>query len=138
MKIHNDNLVLETPDSKLKVKEVTNFRDMISILFILPVQGGSGGAHSVVQESLELHKYGVKVKIAVIEKRHSKFLNNYQEIPEIEQIVVSYRDPNQLKKIAQNYSVVCATIYNTVKDLEEIVKENTNILPAIFEYGADI
>lgn len=105
---------------------------MISILFILPVQGGSGGAHSVVQESLELHKYGVKVKIAVIEKRHSKFLNNYQEIPEIEQIVVSYRDPNQLKKIAQNYSVVCATIYNTVKDLEEIVKENTNILPAYY------
>ncbi|MCL2923762.1 MAG: glycosyltransferase [Trichodesmium sp. MAG_R04] len=132
MKIHNDNLVLETLDSKLKVKEVTNFRDMISILFILPVQGGSGGAHSVVQESLELHRYGVKVKIAVLEGRYSKFLGNYKEIPEISQIVASYRNIDELKKLAQNFSVVCATIYHTAIELEEIIKENPEILPAYY------
>ena len=132
MKIHNNNLVLETPDSKLKVKEVTNFRDMISILFILPVQGGSGGAHSVVQESLELHRYGVKVKIAVLEKRYSKFLGNYKEIPEISQIVASYRNIDELKKLAQNFSVVCATVYHTAIELEEIIKENPEILPAYY------
>ena len=132
MKIHNNNLVLETPDSKLKVKEVTNLRDMISILFILPVQGGSGGAHSVVQESLELHRHGVKLKIAVLEKSYSKFLGNYKEVPEISQIVASYRNIDELKKLAQNFSVVCATVYHTAIELEEIIKENPEILPAYY------
>lgn len=105
---------------------------LISILFLLPVQGGSGGAHSVMQEVLELYRYGVKTHIAVDEPNYSTFLDNYAEIPEVKQIVRSYQTLTDLRKIAENFSVVCATIYNTVNVLQELVRTNYKILPGYY------
>lgn len=106
----------------------TRFR----LLFLLPVQGGSGGAHSVVQESLELYRYGIDVQIAVINKKHPTFLENYKDIPEIQDMVISYQDIKDLKVLAESFSVVCGTIYNTVQDLQEILETCPHVMPAYY------
>jgi tetratricopeptide (TPR) repeat protein len=105
---------------------------LISILFLLPVQGGSGGAHSVMQEVLELYRYGVKAHIAVDEPNYSTFLDNYADIPEVKQIVIPYQTLTDLRNIANDFSVICATIYNTVNVLQELVRTNSKILPAYY------
>ncbi|MCC3415115.1 tetratricopeptide repeat protein [Microcoleus sp. PH2017_02_FOX_O_A] len=102
------------------------------ILFILPVKGGGGGAHSVVQESLALYRSGIPIKIAVNQSNFTDFLNGYKEIPEIGEIAASYQTLTEFKKLAQNFSVVCATTYSSVKILEALVRENPQILPAYY------
>jgi GT2 family glycosyltransferase len=39
--------------------------DALSVLFLLPVSGGGGGAHSVVQEALGMHPLGVRSHVAI-------------------------------------------------------------------------
>jgi glycosyltransferase involved in cell wall biosynthesis len=103
-----------------------------SLLFLLPVSGGSGGAHSIVQESLALYRCGFQVKIAVNQCNYNKFLINYSDIPEINQILVGYQTLSELKNIASSFIVVCATVYNSVNILEKIIQNDNSILPAYY------
>ncbi|WP_051017296.1 glycosyltransferase [Dactylococcopsis salina] len=48
-----------------------------SILFLLPVKGGGGGCHSVVQEAQGMNKLGIKVRIAIPSKYRFNYLDNY-------------------------------------------------------------
>ncbi len=103
------------------------------IIFVLPVRSGSGGAHSVVQECLELFRSGVDIQIAVNQENYNSFLRIYQnEIPEIDQLIIAYFNEDHLKKLARSASVVCATIFKSVKIVAEIVKVHPNILPAYY------
>ncbi|MFB8797813.1 MAG: tetratricopeptide repeat protein [Microcoleus sp.] len=104
----------------------------IKILFILPVKGGGGGSHSVVQECLELHRCGIPVKIAVNQQNYSHFLENYAGISPINEIVASYQTITDLKRLAENFSVVCATTYSSVKILNFLTIENSRFLPAYY------
>jgi tetratricopeptide (TPR) repeat protein len=112
--------------------ELNKEEEFPKILFILPVKGGGGGAHSVVQESLALYRCGIPVKIAVNESNFSDFLKGYTEIPEIDRLAVSYQTLTEFKKLAQNFSVVCATTYSSVKILKELIRELPQILPAYY------
>ncbi|HEY9301261.1 MAG TPA: glycosyltransferase family 4 protein, partial [Phormidium sp.] len=103
------------------------------LLFILPVKGGGGGAHSVVQEALALYRCGIPVKIGVNQSNFTDFVKSYTtEIPEIGQIAISYQTLTDLKNLAKNFSVVCATTYSSVKMLEMLVRDNNQILPAYY------
>lgn len=106
--------------------------ELISVLFLMPVSGGSGGSHSVMQECLELHRAGLKASIAIDERNYSKFLKTYTDIPEIQQIAVRYANFAELAELADQFSVVCATIYNTVKVIEKLARQNPRLVPAYY------
>jgi tetratricopeptide (TPR) repeat protein len=118
--------------SQIIIKPKLSNNGSISILFILPVKGGSGGAHSVVQECLALYRCGIKVQIAVNKPNYSKFLTTYSDVAEISNIVVVYESLNDIKIIVRNFSVVCATIFSSVNILREIVKTENKFLPAYY------
>src|SRR5918995_147841 len=50
---------------------------MASISFVLPVKGGGGGAHSVVQEATAMRALGVDATILVNEKNFAGFRRTY-------------------------------------------------------------
>ena len=101
------------------------------ILFLLPVSGGSGGAHSVVQEVTEMRRLGIDAKAAILEKSMAKFTELYGDIPECQDIFIGFRDDNILS-IASNFDVVIATIFTSVKIAERIVRVCPWIMPAYY------
>lgn len=107
-------------------------KHQISILFLLPVKGGSGGAHSVMQECLELHRAGIKAKIAVDRLNYAQFLQHYTDVVDATEILISYQKLSELKQLAENFLIVCATIYSSVKLLEQLVITNPAIVPAYY------
>jgi GT2 family glycosyltransferase/glycosyltransferase involved in cell wall biosynthesis len=104
----------------------------LSVLFLLPVSGGSGGAHSVVQEATGLQKLGVKVKIAVPEKHRIAFEANYFETFPLNELVLIYRNEAQLLAEAQRFDIAVATIFTSVKLLEQIWQRYPAIAPAYY------
>lgn len=100
-----------------------------SFLFLLPAKGGSGGANSVVQETIGLRELGLDVKIITKEKYLDRFLENY---PEAESFYLSYCNEQDLIKKAVKFDVVIATIFTTVKILKKIIEVNPNIVPAYY------
>ena len=117
---------------KLKIKSSCKLNGFPTLLFILPVAGGSGGAHSVMQECLEMYRYGLKAQIAVDRPNYSNFLKNYSDIDEACELVIPYTTLTDLKKISHQFSMVCATTWTSVSVLEQLVLENENILPAYY------
>ncbi|MBE9039720.1 glycosyltransferase family protein [Oscillatoriales cyanobacterium LEGE 11467] len=126
----SDNLQRVQP--KLKAIAPRKLNGLPTILFILPVAGGSGGAHSVMQECLEMYCYGLKAKISVDRPNYSNFLKNYSDIEEASDIVIPYTTLTDLKQISHQFSIVCATTWTSVSVLEQLVLENENILPAYY------
>jgi GT2 family glycosyltransferase/glycosyltransferase involved in cell wall biosynthesis len=109
-------------------------RDMISgqrVLFILPVQGGGGGAHSVVQEVTAMRRMGVDARIAVQDANISNFMQLYGDIPEAQDIFVGFSD-DMLLVTAQRFDVVVATIFTSVRLVKRIVTALPWILPAYY------
>jgi glycosyltransferase involved in cell wall biosynthesis len=107
-------------------------KHQISILFLLPVKGGSGGAHSIMQECLELHRTGLHARIAVDQVNYSRFLQHYPDIADAAEIVISYQTLSELQQLADQFLVVCATIYSSVKLLEQLIIRNPTLVPAYY------
>lgn len=107
-------------------------RSDITLLYILPVRGGGGGAHSVFQECLSLNELGIKAKIAVNYSNHLSFITNYSSTKNIEKIIVSYKSFRELKQICKEFMIVCATTFNSVKILDLIVRDFPGILPGYY------
>lgn len=101
------------------------------ILFLLPVRGGGGGAHSVVQEAAEMRRLGVDAKIAVKQEQHSSFLDLYGDVACAAELFCPFT-PTSLWKIAESYDVVIATIFTSVTLLKQICDANPHILPAYY------
>lgn len=115
------------PAEALAMANVHNQR----ILFILPVRGGGGGAHSVVQEVTAMRALGVTAKVAIREKDFEDFLKKYRDIPNAEELFAPFTDTN-LCYVAQDYDVVVATIFTSVRLVNNIVSNLPWILPAYY------
>ena len=103
----------------------------VRILFLLPVGGGGGGAHSVVQEALELQRLGVDVAVAVKHARVASFRSQYADVREAASIFVGFDDADLLQ-LAGGYDVVVGTIYSSMKLVSRINKAYPHILPAYY------
>lgn len=125
---HISDLLLEN-----KSPIVRNQTGMMSmkILFLLPVKGGSGGAHSVVQEVTEMIRLGIDAKIAVRENDLANLIELYKDIKYANEIFVGFNNDNIIK-VSENYDVVVATIFNSVHLLQKIIDINPHILPAYY------
>ena len=102
------------------------------ILFLLPVKGGGGGCHSVVQEVQGMNQLGIKVQIAIPSKYRFNYLNNYPSLKEKENIFYFYDDHQALIQESFNFEIIIATIYTSVKILKEILTKNSTVLPAYY------
>jgi GT2 family glycosyltransferase/glycosyltransferase involved in cell wall biosynthesis len=103
----------------------------IRVLFLLPVGGGGGGAHSVVQEAMAMRRLGVQATVAVQPDRVRKFRAQYPDVPGAEDLFVGFDDSNLLA-LAAGYDVVVGTIYWSMAALERVVRAFPHILPAYY------
>lgn len=101
------------------------------ILFILPVRGGGGGAHSVIQEVTAMRDIGVTARIAIREKDLADFLQKYGDIPNVKELFVPFTDTT-LCYVAQDFDVAVATIFTSVKLVNQIISKLPWILPAYY------
>lgn len=101
------------------------------ILFLLPVTGSGGGIHSVVQEAAEMDRLGIVARIGVKKEHLPDYEKNYEDIPNIKRLLVGFDDTNIIQ-IAEDYHVVIATIYSSVRLLKKIAEGAPEILPAYY------
>jgi len=86
-----------------------------SYLFLLPVSGGGGGVHSIVQECLGMQSLGFKARIAVPQNHINKFLSRYSEIKNIGALFTAF-DPSDIRTVPAGDSMVISTI-NTSQEI---------------------
>ena len=103
----------------------------LSVLFLLPVKGGGGGSHSVVQEVTAMRRLGVNAKVAVNDSNLERFRNNYADIPNVDDIFIGFNEQS-VNVISSGFDVVVATIFKSVKYLKGIAQANKHILPAYY------
>lgn len=103
-----------------------------SLLFLLPVRGGGGGAHSVVQEAQGMRHLGVQVQIANERTYKSEFTRQYPKLTDTDDLFYFYDTVTELVAHAARFQVVVSTVYHTVALLQKIVKANPSVLPAYY------
>lgn len=109
----------------------------MNILYVLPVKGGGGGAHSVAQEVDELNKIGLSVRIAVNEANYPKFVTTYYDMPRVLSNVVSYSNENQLAKLMSTSDVTVCTIFTSVELVKQALTKVPSKKPKIAYYIQD-
>ena len=106
--------------------------DAPSVLFLLPVSGGGGGAHSIAQEASGMRRLGVRAQVAVQAKHLQHYRNTYADLEDAASIFVGYDTLDDLATFAAEFSVVVATINTSVPDLAMIATAHPTILPAYY------
>ncbi|WP_182283101.1 glycosyltransferase [Comamonas testosteroni] len=101
------------------------------VLYLLPVKGGGGGAHSVVQEVAEMRRLGFNAKVGVKNEHLSGFHQNYEIIPGAIDMFEGFSE-NSILKISENYDVVIGTIFSSMRLVKKIVEVNPHIMPAYY------
>jgi glycosyltransferase involved in cell wall biosynthesis len=98
---------------------------MFSVMFILPVSGGSGGAHSVMQEADAMWNLGVPTSIACNASNVPNLRRAYRDLKIIQNHVIGYTDPASLGALIKERgpSVVVATTNQSVHVLAQAIKD---------------
>ena len=94
---------------------------MRNVLFLLPVGGGSGGAHSVMQEADAMWGLGVQAFVASNTANAAKLRHLYRELPRIRHSIVSYGNPKELGALLDKHAidVAIATTNQSVHTLAD-------------------
>jgi glycosyltransferase involved in cell wall biosynthesis len=95
-----------------------------SIMFILPVSGGSGGAHSVMQEADAMRSLGIDAVIATNEGNAARLKRGYKDLSTIHNYVISYANPGALGSLLteRRPDIVVATTNQSVHVLAEAME----------------
>lgn len=107
---------------------------MKPILFLLPVKGGSGGAHSVMQEADAMWSMGQPVIIACNAGNTALLAANYADLPRVSANIRGFHNAEELKAIitAIEPKVVVATTNQSVHTLAEAVRDLPNVRTAYY------
>jgi glycosyltransferase involved in cell wall biosynthesis len=96
---------------------------MPRISFVLPVRGGSGGAHSVVQEVTALRALGVEARVVVNSANAESFRAAYDRFDWIEGGGLAVFDgPRDLAPLVAGEELVVATTNTSVHSVAEALK----------------
>lgn len=104
----------------------------VSVLFLLPVRGGGGGVHSIVQEVMGMRRLGVNAAVAVKLEDLDYYHGQYSDIDDVASLFCGFDTDNELVELAKRYQVVVATIFTSVVLLKKISDERPEILPAYY------
>jgi GT2 family glycosyltransferase/glycosyltransferase involved in cell wall biosynthesis len=127
------DLVRVKINNELKILKESNKVDLMSmrILFLLPVKGGGGGAHSVVQEVTEMRRLGLHARVGVKYEHVEGFVKSYADIKDSRETFIAF-DDNSLIEIAESYDIVVGTIFSSIVMVKRIVDVHSHILPAYY------
>ncbi|RJN32968.1 glycosyltransferase [Nesterenkonia natronophila] len=103
----------------------------LKVLFCLPVSGGGGGVHSIVQETQGLRKLGVDATVGVPAKHRDKFLHAYRDIRDAEDLFLGVR-AKDWSRVAANYDVMVGTIFTSMPLVREAVDAYPHVIPAYY------
>lgn len=98
-------------------------------MFLLPVKGGSGGAHSVMQEAEAMSAMGVPVTILVNAGNAEALRQSYDDMPHVGQRIVAYESPEHLSQIVHTAEpvMVVATTNQSVHTLAAAGKNQPHV-----------
>lgn len=100
---------------------------MARIAFVLPVRGGSGGAHSVVQEVTALRALGVEAQVLVNRANAAQFASAYDRFDWVAQGGMGVFDgPKDLALLAAEAEVVIGTTNTSVHSINEALQTMRN------------
>ncbi|MGE0715953.1 MAG: glycosyltransferase family 4 protein [Alphaproteobacteria bacterium] len=92
---------------------------MADLAFVLPVRGGGGGAHSVVQEVGAMRALGVDACIFVNEKNHVSFRRTYGRFDWLDKACHVFAGPKDLGEKIGEFDAVVATTNTSVHSVAE-------------------
>ena len=106
----------------------------LNILFLLPVKGGSGGAHSVIQEVIAMRAIHVNAKIAILSDHFVDFQDTYSDLGEslFSEIFIQYNPERPEDLNTNQYDCIIATIFSSVKHLKSMHKQSNHFLPCYY------
>ena len=94
----------------------------LGVLFVMPVRGGAGGAHSVVQETMGMRRLGVDARVAVDEEYRGSFTHHYASLTARGDAIVFYRSQTELLEIARSFEVIVATLWSSPALIEPLAR----------------
>jgi GT2 family glycosyltransferase/glycosyltransferase involved in cell wall biosynthesis len=101
------------------------------VLFLLPVRGGGGGAHSVIQEVTAMRRMGVEARVAVRDKHLDDYHELYGDIPEVTDLFLGF-GPSNLTALAAGYDLLVGTIFTSVEMVRDVVAACPWVHPAYY------
>jgi len=101
------------------------------ILFVLPVRGGGGGSHSVVQEVAAMKKLGARAAIAVRMEDIEHIRQIYNDIDTDKTLFIPFSQES-IVSVSNDYDIAIATVYSSVELVQKIFSVNSHILPAYY------
>lgn len=111
---------------------------MTKISFVLPVRGGAGGAHSVVQEVTALRDLGIEAGVLVNSANADSFRSNYDRFDWVAQGGLGvFEGPRQLAQLAAGTDVLVATTNTSVHSIAEALKGFRGLAPRTAYYVQD-
>lgn len=125
--------IREEIQSALSDKQHGPLPDLMTmrILFLLPVKGGGGGAHSVVQEVTGMRRMGLHASVGVKHEQVDGFVKAYADIDGARDSFIGF-DNNNLIQVSENFDIVIGTIFSSMKLVKRIIDVNPHILPAYY------
>ncbi len=107
---------------------------MYRVLFILPVSGGSGGAHSVMQEADAMRAIGIDARIAANGGNAAQLRHVYGDLHGIGANIVAYEGSRGLAAILDTIApdVAIATTNQSVHILAAALKSSTSTTRAAY------
>lgn len=103
----------------------------ISVLFLLPTEGGGGGAHSVVQEAQAMRDLGVNAQVAIEERCRAAYFADYPGLP-TEDLFYVYETIDDVVAYASRFDCAVATIFHSMTLVKHIVDAHPSVLPAYY------
>jgi glycosyltransferase involved in cell wall biosynthesis len=109
----------------------------MKIVYVLPVKGGGGGAHSVAQEVNELVKMGLDVKIAVNSQNFPTFVTTYLDMPNVSRSIIEFTTEPDLAAHLTGTDIVVCTIFTSVRLVSNALKQIKGKQPKVTYYAQD-
>ncbi|MDF9436053.1 glycosyltransferase [Chromohalobacter israelensis] len=128
------DLVRDRISNALAQKDILYGNDALGkmkIVFVLPVRGGGGGAHSVVQEAHAMRALGINAKVGVESANYNRFIESYPSLKEKDKLFLSI-DSLEASGVLARCDVLVATVYKSVKFVKSICEKHPHILPAYY------
>jgi GT2 family glycosyltransferase len=106
--------------------------DSLRVLFLVPVQGGGGGVHSVVQEAHGMRLLGVDARVAIRAQHRDLFRERYPALAEAGDLFYPFASPSYLAAYASSFDVVVGTIFTSMELVKAIVAAHPSVTPAYY------
>lgn len=126
------NHIRQSVKEDLYPKHITNGTERYypSIVYFLPVRGGGGGAHSVIQEANHLMNLGVEVKVAIKSEHVETYKKAYPSY-NLSELLLPVT-PESTTADLSSFNVVIATIFQSASLVARIHEKKKDIMPAYY------